>query len=246
MAHAGDHRSTQAGSDLSMKSKMTRHLVLDWNGTLIDDLDAAVAGVNLVLAGQALAPIDRETYRQNFGFPIKDFYARLGIDFGRVGWPELGRKYLAYFNEAIRACPLHPGALELIHAARQQGWTVSVLSASERGTLDSNLREAGLWEHVDYVFGLEDASATGKLELARRLDARLGRPGDAALMVGDTDHDFEIAQALGWRAHSVSHGHQSRDRLIGLHDAVSTSLGEVIAATRLTPVGGQIEDMTDA
>lgn len=218
------------------------HLVLDWNGTLIDDLDAAVEGVNLVLAGQSLAPIDREIYRHHFGFPIQDFYARLGIDFGRISFAELGLQYLSHFNQAIRSCRLFPGALDLIHAARRQGWSVSVLSASEKRTLDSNLREAGLLHHLDHVFGLEDASATGKLDLARQLDARLGHPGARALMVGDTDHDIAVANALGWRAHSVSHGHQSLDRLARIHGAVSTSLPEIIAVTRLT----SHKDRTDA
>jgi len=209
------------------------HLILDWNGTLIDDLDAAVAGVNIVLAGQSLTPIDREIYRRHFGFPIQDFYARLGVDFERLPFPELGRQYLAHFNEAIRACSIFPGTFELIDEARRHGWSVSVLSASEKRTLDSNLREVGLLAHLDHVFGLEDEGAKGKLDLARRLDAALGRPGTRALMVGDTDHDIEVAHALGWRMHSVSHGHQSSDRLSGIHDAVSASLLDILDAQLL-------------
>jgi phosphoglycolate phosphatase len=213
----------------------TRHLILDWNGTLIDDLDAAVQGVNLVLEGQSLAPISRDVYRLHFGFPIQDFYARLGIDFGRISFAELGRQYLAHFNQAIRNCPVFPGTFELIDAAQRQGWSVSVLSASEKGTLESNLHDAGLLDHLDHVFGLEDASAKGKLDLARQLDALLGYPKDRALMVGDTEHDIEIAHALGWRAHSVSHGHQSLDRLTEIHPAVSTSLLDIVAANLLAP-----------
>jgi phosphoglycolate phosphatase len=220
-----------------------RHLILDWNGTLIDDLDAAIQGVNLVLTGQSLAPINRDVYRHHFGFPIQDFYGRLGIDFGRISFADLGRQYLAHFNQAIRHCQVFPGTFELIAAARQQGWSVSVLSASEKTTLESNLRDAGLLGHLDHVFGLEDANAKGKLDLALQLDLQLGSPGARALMVGDTDHDVEIAHALGWRAHSVSHGHQSLDRLTGIHSDVSTSLQDVVTAILLAQ---QHRDMTNA
>lgn len=211
-----------------------RHLVLDWNGTLIDDLDAAVAGVNLVLMGQDLAPIDREVYRRHFGFPIQSFYARLGVDFARIAFPDLGRQYLAHFNEAIRSCSVFPGTFELIADARRHGWSVSVLSASEMTTLRANLGDAGLLDLVDHVYGLEDEGATGKLELARRLDAELGNPGARALMIGDTEHDIEVASSLGWRVHSVSHGHQSKQRLTELHGAVSESLLDLVAENLLT------------
>lgn len=72
-----------------------RHLILDWNGALIDDLDAAVAGVNLVLAELDLPPIDRYAYRRRFGFPIQDFYARLGVDFARMTLSELNHRLVA-------------------------------------------------------------------------------------------------------------------------------------------------------
>lgn len=214
---------------------MERHLILDWNGTLIDDLDAAVAGVNIVLAGQDLPPIDREAYRRHFGFPIQGFYARLGVDFERIAFRDLGRQYLAHFNEAIRSCRVFPGTFELLDEARRHGWSVSVLSASEMTTLRSNLGDAGLLDRVDHVYGLDDEHATGKLDLARRLDGALGNPGARALMIGDTEHDIEVAVSLGWRIHSVSHGHQSRQRLTEIHDRVSESILELIATNLLTP-----------
>jgi phosphoglycolate phosphatase len=213
-----------------------RHLIMDWNGTLIDDLDAAVAGVNIVLTGQGVPPIGRDQYRRHFGFPIEAFYARLGVDFGRISFPELGRQYLAHFNEAIRSCSLFPGAFELIALARRHGYSVSILSASERNTLFSNLREMGLLDLLDHVYGLEDEGARGKLDLAQRLDVALGRPGGRALMIGDTEHDVEVAVSLGWRVHSVSHGHQSRERLVETHDAVSESLLELIAIDLLSAI----------
>ncbi len=216
------------------------HLILDWNGTLIDDLDAAVASVNLVLAGQALAPIDRKIYQHHFGFPIQKFYARLGVDFERIAFADLGRQYLAHFNEAIRSCAVFPGTFELVEEARRHGWSVSVLSASKKGTLESNLREAGLHANLDYIFGLEDEDARGKLDLARQLDAALGQPGARALMIGDTDHDIEVAHTFGWRMHSVSHGHQSQDRLNEIHNAVSASLLDILDADLLAQAHKEI------
>lgn len=219
---------------MTVSSTVDRHLILDWNGTLIDDLDAAVAGVNLVLAGQNLAPIDRDIYRNNFGFPIQEFYARIGVDFSKITFPDLGRLYLSHFNTAIKSCTIFDGTFELFERARQEGYRISVLSASQKDTLSSNLEDAGLITLIDYIFGLEDENARGKHALAERLDATLGRPGEKAVMIGDTDHDVEIAKYFGWRMKSVAHGHQSRRRLEKLHSAVFDDLHTIIETEFLT------------
>ena len=88
---------------------------------------------------------------------------------------------------------------------------------------------------MDHVYGLEDQGAKGKLDLARRLDEALGRPGSRALMIGDTDHDIQVALSLGWRVHSICHGHQSRQRLHEVHRAVSESILDFISAELLAP-----------
>lgn len=210
-----------------------RHLILDWNGTLIDDLDAAVASVNSVLEGQGIRPIDRESYRRSFGFPIKDFYGRLGVNFEKVSFADLGRQYLARFNEAIKTCSVFPGTFELLDAASERGYTVSILSASERGTLHANLRAAGLLERVHHVYGLGDGNATGKFELAQELDDELGAPGDAAVLIGDTEHDVAVARSLGWRSLSVCHGHQSRERLLETQAEVWRDIPELLRSDLL-------------
>jgi phosphoglycolate phosphatase len=196
------------------------HLIFDWNGTLIDDVAAAVAGVNRVRAHQALPAIDIATYRDLFTFPIARFYERLGIDFTQLSFGRLSEIYLGFFNEAIKSCPLHVGAIDVLTWARNSGICISILSASKHDTLMSNLADAGLLGRVNHVFGLEGSEAVGKLDIARRLDIQLGRPGKMALMIGDTDHDVEVALACGWRVSTVSHGHQAAERLAQVHDAV--------------------------
>ena len=57
-----------------------RALVWDWNGTLLDDVDAGLTTTNQVLTEFGLPGLDgRDAYRRSFGFPIRDFYSRLGF-----------------------------------------------------------------------------------------------------------------------------------------------------------------------
>ena len=53
-------------------------VVWDFNGTLIDDLDLVIRSVNVQLGKRELPPLTLETYREVFGFPVKDYYRRIG------------------------------------------------------------------------------------------------------------------------------------------------------------------------
>lgn len=203
------------------------HIIFDWNGTLIDDVGLAVEGVNKVRETQALPAIDQSVYRENFGFPIQSFYKKIGVDLEKLNFQKLVEIYLGLFNERIKGCDLHEGAIDLLDWIRRSGMKVSILSASQHETLLDNLSHAGLYEHVDHIFGLDGSEAEGKLDLARRLDAVIDHPGSSALMIGDTDHDIEVARVCGWRIASVSHGHQTAERLSALHQAVFPDLFSV-------------------
>ena len=55
------------------------HVIWDWNGTLLADIDHAVDVVNQLLTEQGLATTNVEHYKKIFGFPVIDYYQRLGL-----------------------------------------------------------------------------------------------------------------------------------------------------------------------
>ena len=56
---------------------MDLHVVWDWNGTLLDDLDVVVAAVNVSLAAMDAPAIDADGYRDHYTRPVWLFYERL-------------------------------------------------------------------------------------------------------------------------------------------------------------------------
>ena len=57
-----------------------KHIMWDWNGTLLNDSHMAVMVINQTLAKRDMPTIDHERYQQIFGFPVIDYYRRLGFD----------------------------------------------------------------------------------------------------------------------------------------------------------------------
>ncbi|ATB26937.1 HAD family hydrolase [Melittangium boletus] len=190
-----------------------QHVVWDWNGTLLDDVDLAVNGVNHVCARFGLPAVTRDVYRARFQFPISEFYSSLGFDLTRIPFGDIIREYLSVFDARVRHCPLNDGAMELLECLRQNGIASSILSASYQPTLVQTLEAKGLGGYFTHVCGLGDEKATSKLVEGRLLHEKLGLPGERIVYLGDTTHDAEIATALGWNSCILSCGHQDDGRL---------------------------------
>lgn len=223
------------------------HLVFDWNGTLIDDLDLAVTAVNRCGERFGVAPVTRAGYRARFDFPIAGFYAALGFDFGSTPFATIVQHYLDHFDANVAHCPLHDGALALIGAAREAGVGVSILSASHRDVLLQTLDAKGLRGRFDHVIGLSHNQATSKTAEAALLQQTLGTPAARTLFVGDTLHDVEVARSVGWRPALVATGHQDEVRLRGSGAPLMNGLGEWLATlTGAAPTGMPVPTLNTA
>ena len=60
---------------------MIKHVIWDWNGTLLDDAWLCVDVMNGMLSKRGLPLITLEIYRNIFDFPVRDYYLKLGYDF---------------------------------------------------------------------------------------------------------------------------------------------------------------------
>ncbi|KVN07013.1 MULTISPECIES: HAD family hydrolase [unclassified Burkholderia] len=205
------------------------HVVFDWNGTLIDDIDLAVLSVNRCGERFGVPPVTRERYRALFGFPIADFYAALGFDFSTTPFAMIVRHYLESFDPQVAECKLHEGALDLLDAARVAGVGVSILSASHRDILLDTLDAKGLRGRFAQIVGLSDNRATSKVVEAAQLQQTLNRPPERTLYVGDTLHDYEVSRSIGWQTVLVSTGHQDVQRLRGSGARVCAGLADLLA-----------------
>ncbi|MEX3628909.1 MAG: HAD family hydrolase [Burkholderia sp.] len=205
------------------------HLVFDWNGTLIDDLDLAVRSVNRCSSRFGIAPVTHERYRALFGFPIAGFYAALGFDLERVPFATVVQHYLESFDTGVADCALHAGALDLLDAARAAGIGVSILSASHRDVLIATLDAKALRARFAHVIGLTHNQATSKAAEALALQRALGSPPEHTLYVGDTLHGFEVAREVGWHPVLVTTGHQKANRLRASGAPVYNGLADLLA-----------------
>lgn len=179
----------------------------DWNGTLLDDVEVALAAMNTVLRQRGLAEIpDQEAYRAVFGFPIRAFYARLGVD--AADFLEAADDYLALFAAGVGAASLQPQARATLAAIDALGVEQVLISATPEVTLERQLAPHSLHGHFAHVHGITDVYAASKEHVVTAWLEDSGHDPRRVLMVGDTNHDEEIADALHVRFLRFGGGHQ--------------------------------------
>jgi phosphoglycolate phosphatase len=208
-------------------SRPIRHVVWDWNGTLFDDTLLCMEIINGLLGTRGGRTVGLAQYREVFGFPVKDYYIRLGFDFRKESWERVSREFIDAYEARRHECRLREGAREALAACAAAGVGQSILSAYRRHTLEEIVEHFGLGRFFEHLAGLDNHYADGKLETGRALVSRLRTPTEEVLFVGDTEHDWEVAAALGMRCVLLAGGHHSERRLKACGVPVVHSLSRI-------------------
>jgi phosphoglycolate phosphatase len=209
--------------------KSYTHVIWDFNGTVLDDMQAGIDSVNVMLAERGLPTVDSVArYRELFDFPVEDYYRRLGFDFEKEDYHTvLAPMWVRLYCKRSEDAPLFPGVKELTAALRRKGVRQTILSASETGMMREQLRARGALDWFDEIVGNDSIHAYGKIGLAAAW--RQAHPEAVAVVLGDTTHDYEVAAAMGADCILVAAGHHSEARLRECGVPVVRDLSEAAA-----------------
>jgi phosphoglycolate phosphatase len=210
-----------------MTAPRYQHIVWDWNGTLLDDVDYSIACMNGLLARRQLPLLDRTRYHALFDFPVRDYYYRLGFDPARDSFEALSVEFISAYDAHRWDCQLHAATTQILGEVGRSGATQSILSAYRQETLHEIVAHFGLTPRFMRLTGLDNIFAHSKAELGRAWLAELGLPPTQVLLVGDTLHDLEVAQHMGVDCVLVAAGHHPAARLRARHDRVIDGLAEL-------------------
>lgn len=207
-----------------------RNVLWDWNGTLLDDVDHAVAVMNVLLGEHGLPRLDRDRYRRVFDFPVRDYYERIGFDLTGGAFPKLGARFVAAFEEGLGDVALFDDARASLEHVRGMGCSQFVLSNTEDRALERMLRRYAIRDHFEEHAGNQNDLAEGKTEIGARLISTHGLVRGETLLIGDTVHDYDVANALGVDCALVTTGHHDRARLISVDTPTFDDLSSLTAA----------------
>ncbi|MGW7696126.1 HAD family hydrolase [Streptomyces asiaticus] len=206
------------------------HLVWDWNGTLLHDIDAVISATNASFHEIGLPPITLERYRDLYCVPVPRFYERL---MGRLPsdeeWAVMDEAFHRHYWVLAETAGLAIGARQLLTEWQEAGLTQSLCSLAPHEYLLPLVRTHGIERHFVRVDGRTGQSNTGKAEqMMRHIAALEGMPPQRMVVIGDALDDAVAARHVGARAVLYTGGSHSRTSLEAAGVPVVDTLEEAV------------------
>lgn len=205
-----------------------KHVIWDWNGTLFSDVELCCDIMNNLLSRRGMSKITLETYREIFTFPVKDYYRIAGHDISDENWEILSHEFISEYEQRKNECTLFDKAVNVLQHIKSKNISQSVLSAYSQHTLEEMIEHYGLRKYFVKLIGLDNIYATSKLANGIKWMNELGIDNKEVLMIGDTEHDFEVANGIGADSLLISSGHQNYEKLIKLTPKVINTIDELL------------------
>ena len=185
---------------------MIRNIILDWSGTVVDDLGAVVQATNDVFREFGGAEISREAFRSEFALPLSRFYERFlpGIPMERID-----EVYHRQFQVRRGEVGLLPGVREFLEFCRGSNRALYGLSTMYGHHFNEQAHRLDVQDYFLRVYVEVIDKAT---EIKRVLAENRLVPQETAF-VGDMAHDIEAAKKCGALPVGILTGFDTVDKL---------------------------------
>lgn len=210
---------------------MIKHIFFDFNGTLINDVDLCLELLNNLLKSQNKPMVDINRYKKIFTFPIIKYYEAAGIDFNIESFDSLAIKFINEYQPRSLECGLYDCVINTLEELKNKNINLYILSASEINNLMAQCKHYKIDGYFTKILGIDNIHAGSKVDIAKDYIKKSNINPNEAIFIGDTLHDFEVAEAMGVSARLVSCGHQSIDVLkqagVTIYEDISDVIKEV-------------------
>ena len=201
-----------------MSARCRSYILWDWNGTLLDDTQAALDTLNIMLGRRGVKPIALKFFRDHFAFPCRPFYDTIGMHVEDAEWDALAKEYHDIYAEQPKE--LNRETMAALERVKRSGAKQSIISALRQDLLDEVTARMGVAPYMECIYGVDNLDGASKLDRAIELLTHLvgtAEEGDRMLsnvvLIGDALHDKEVADALGVKCVLCGQGSHAAWRL---------------------------------
>jgi phosphoglycolate phosphatase len=212
----------------SKKFSRINHLLWDWNGTLLDDVEFSVNGFNHLLSQYGLegrASVQR--FQERVDGTLVEFYESFGL-YPRTHHPEAYNHFMSFTVNNRHKTRLRGGAAETLDRVLGIGIAQHVYSAFPHDILVDLVTHHGIFEKFKSVRGLFNLEGSGKMELGREIMVSHSIQQHECLLISDTASDARVAKLMGIECVLIRDGHDNLARLQATGFPVIETVAEVL------------------
>ncbi|HEX3528367.1 MAG TPA: HAD-IIIA family hydrolase [Thermoanaerobaculia bacterium] len=195
-----------------------RLLVFDWDGTLMDSIGSIVACTRAMMDELGLHGVPDETVRGTIGLGLRETMEVLCPGGGEEMFARILEIYRKHWVATWRDQPvLFVGVREMLAELAAQGYLLAVATGKSRRGLDHVLAQTGLDRGIfQATRTVDEAFSKPHPQMLLDILDELGVQPGAAVMIGDTTYDLEMALNARTAAVGVCSGSHGRDELLRL------------------------------
>lgn len=188
-------------------------LVFDWDGTLMDSAAAIAESLQAACSELALPVPSTEQSRYVIGLGLTDAMKHILPDLPAADYPKVVDRYRVHFLRRDGGTTLFPGAADMIRELHAAGFMLAVATGKSRRGLDRALKATAMTEYFHVTRCADEGFAKPHPGMLEAVMDSLAVPSEAAVMIGDTTHDLEMANAARVAAVAVTYGAHPRAAL---------------------------------
>ena len=210
-----------------------RHIIWDWNGTLLNDTALTVRSAMAALeaVGQP-RNLTVDMWREVSTRPLRTIYSRLvDTPLAEDQWQVLENVWMTTYLAGLPEVGLNPMARQALEEAESAGMTQSIVSLHIESELRANVEAMGITNLFTHISGTHDVANCERPPKAAEVRSQLrdlGLDPWQAVMIGDMVDDAREADEAGVRAVLVPTGDTSRERLVASGYPVADSLVDAV------------------
>ena len=197
------------------KSKEYELVVFDWDGTLMDSEVRIVTCMQRAAADAGFPVPEDAAARDIIGLGMTEAVQRLFPAADAQGVADLISAYRVHWlGNRVEAATMFDGARELVSGLHRAGRLLAVATGKSRHGLDKALQESGLGEFFHATRCADETFSKPHPRMLQEILSDLEVPPAAAVVIGDTEYDMQMARNARVDAIGVSHGVHATERLL--------------------------------
>ncbi len=188
-------------------------LVFDWDGTLMDSAAAIAESLQAACSELALPVPSTEQAKYVIGLGLDDAMKYILPELPPDEYPRVVDRYRVHFLRRDGGTTLFPGAADMIRELHDAGFMLAVATGKSRRGLDRALKATGTGDFFHVTRCADEGFAKPHPGMLEAVMDALATPPATTVMIGDTTHDLEMANAARVAAVAVTYGAHPRDAL---------------------------------